>query len=107
MAVNFTAELAAARLMAIIRGTDAAAVTPAVVESIPDAARRGLPVAIGLARLGHRAAWVGRVGTEELGEYVLRQLRAEGVRADDVTRDAERPTGLMFLEQRTADLTRV
>lgn len=64
-------------------------------------------VAIGLARLGHRTAWVGRVSTDELGEYVLRQLRTEGVRADDVTRDAERPTGLMFLEQRTADLTRV
>ncbi|MEV1287433.1 sugar kinase [Micromonospora sp. NPDC049679] len=64
-------------------------------------------VAIGLARLGHRSAWVGRVGADELGEYVLRQLRAEGVRVDDVTRDAERPTGLMFLEQRTADLTRV
>jgi 2-dehydro-3-deoxygluconokinase len=64
-------------------------------------------VAIGLARLGHRAGWVGRVSTDELGEYVLRQLRAEGVRVDDVTRDAERPTGLMFLEQRTADLTRV
>jgi 2-dehydro-3-deoxygluconokinase len=63
--------------------------------------------AIGLARLGHRCAWVGRVGADELGEYVLRQLRAEGVRVDDVTRDAERATGLMFLEQRTADLTRV
>lgn len=64
-------------------------------------------VAIGLARLGHRAAWVGRVSTDELGEYVLRQLRAEGVRTDAVTRDHERPTGLMFLEQRTTDLTRV
>lgn len=64
-------------------------------------------VAIGLTRLGHRAAWVGRVGSDELGAFVLRQLRAEGVSAGDVTRDAERPTGLMFLEWRTADLTRV
>jgi 2-dehydro-3-deoxygluconokinase len=64
-------------------------------------------VAIGLARLGHRAAWVGRVSTDELGEYVLRQLRAEGVRIDDVTRDPDRPAGLMFLERRTADVTRV
>ncbi|PWR06505.1 sugar kinase [Micromonospora acroterricola] len=64
-------------------------------------------VAIGLARLGHRTAWVGRVSDDELGEYVLRQLRAEGVRVDGVTTDPERPAGLMFLERRTADLTRV
>lgn len=64
-------------------------------------------VAIALARLGHRAAWVGRVSADELGEFALRQLRAEGVDAGGVVRDAERPAGLMFLEQRTADLTRV
>jgi 2-dehydro-3-deoxygluconokinase len=64
-------------------------------------------VAIGLARLGHRTAWVGRVSTDEFGEYILRQLRAEGVDVGDVTRDAERPTGLMFLERRTADRGRV
>ncbi|TDB74033.1 sugar kinase [Micromonospora sp. KC723] len=64
-------------------------------------------VAVGVARLGHRAAWVGRVSTDELGEYVLRRLRAEGIGVDGVTRDPDRPTGLMFVEQRTADLTRV
>ncbi|HEX5595180.1 MAG TPA: sugar kinase [Micromonosporaceae bacterium] len=64
-------------------------------------------VAIGLARLGHQATWVGRVSTDEFGEYVLRQLRAEAVHVDEVVRDAERPTGLMFLERRTADLSRV
>ncbi|OZV84687.1 sugar kinase [Micromonospora echinospora] len=63
-------------------------------------------VAVGVARLGHRAAWVGRVGTDEFGEYVLRQMRAEGVGVDGVTRDPDRPTGLMILERRTADLTR-
>ncbi|TDC38219.1 sugar kinase [Micromonospora sp. 15K316] len=64
-------------------------------------------VAVGVARLGHRADWVSRVSTDEFGEYVLRQLRAEGIGVDGVTRDAERQTGLMFLEQRSADLTRV
>ncbi|NJC73544.1 sugar kinase [Planosporangium thailandense] len=64
-------------------------------------------VAIALARLGHRSAWVGRVSTDELGEFVLRQLRGEGVDTGGVVRDAERSTGLMFLERRTADLTRV
>lgn len=63
-------------------------------------------VAIGLARLGHRARWVGRVGRDEPGELVLRTLRAEGV---DVraTRDESAPTGLVLFEQRIADLTRV
>ncbi|WP_319460696.1 sugar kinase [Micromonospora sp. RTP1Z1] len=64
-------------------------------------------VAIGVARLGHRAAWAGRVSDDELGGYLLRQLRAEGVGVDHVTRDPDRPAGLMFLERRTADLTRV
>ncbi|GIJ27480.1 sugar kinase [Micromonospora qiuiae] len=64
-------------------------------------------VAIGLARLGHRAAWVGRVSDDELGEFVLRQLRAEGVDTAGVRRDPDRPTGLMFLERRTADVSRV
>ncbi|MEU6020341.1 sugar kinase [Micromonospora sp. NBC_01739] len=64
-------------------------------------------VAIGLARLGHRSAWVGRVSDDELGEFVLRQLRAEGVATEGVARDPDRPAGVMFLERRTADLTRV
>jgi 2-dehydro-3-deoxygluconokinase len=64
-------------------------------------------VAIALARLGHRSAWAGRVSSDDLGEFTLRHLRAEGVQVDGVITDPERPPGLMFLEQRTADLTRV
>ncbi|WP_341715771.1 sugar kinase [Micromonospora sp. FIMYZ51] len=64
-------------------------------------------VAIGLARLGHRAAWAGRISDDELGEFVLRQLRAEGVDTTGIRRDPERPAGLMFLERRTADVNRV
>lgn len=64
-------------------------------------------VAIGLARLGHRVAWAGRVSGDELGEFVLRGLRAEGVGTGHVTVDGEHPAGLMFLERRTADVTRV
>ncbi|MEV0155205.1 sugar kinase [Micromonospora sp. NPDC050686] len=64
-------------------------------------------VAIGVARLGHRAAFAGRVSDDELGGHLLRQLRAEGVGVDHVVRDPRRPAGLMFVERRTADLTRV
>jgi 2-dehydro-3-deoxygluconokinase len=64
-------------------------------------------VAIGLARLGHATAWVGRVGGDEFGALVLRALRAEGVDVSHVVRDDHRQTGLMFLEQRTSGVTRV
>ncbi len=64
-------------------------------------------VAIGLARLGHRVRWAGRLGADPFGDLVLAQLRAEGVAVEDVVRDADRPTGLMFVESRTADLARV
>ncbi len=63
-------------------------------------------VAIGLARLGHDVAWAGQVGSDELGELVLRTLRAEGVDVR-IRRDPARPTGLMFREQRTGDIIHV
>jgi len=37
-------------------------------------------VSIAAARLGVRTAWIGRVGSDELGQMVLREVRAEGVR---------------------------
>jgi 2-dehydro-3-deoxygluconokinase len=64
-------------------------------------------VAIGLARLGHRVAWAGRVGDDELGALVLRTLRAENVDVRGAVTDRTRPTGLILFERRTADLTRV
>jgi 2-dehydro-3-deoxygluconokinase len=64
-------------------------------------------VAIGLARLGHQAGWVGRVGADEPGELVRRTLRAEGVDVSGVTTDPSRPTGLMLAERRIGDLVRV
>jgi 2-dehydro-3-deoxygluconokinase len=65
-------------------------------------------VAIGLARLGHRVRWAGRVGADELGALVLRTLRAEGVDTTHaVTDDTGRPTGLLLTEPRLGTLTRV
>jgi len=65
-------------------------------------------VAIGLARLGHRVRWAGRVGADELGALVLRTLRAEGIDVDHaVTDDTGRPTGLLLTEPRLGTLTRV
>ena len=57
-------------------------------------------VAIGLARLGARATWIGMVGADSLGELIVHEIRAE-----DVTVIAPRhptaPTGLMIKERRT------
>lgn len=64
-------------------------------------------VAIGLARLAHSVAWVGRVGDDELGVLVLRTLRAENVDVSGAVTDPGRPTGLILFERRTADVTRV
>lgn len=64
-------------------------------------------VAIGLARLGHAVAWAGRVGADPFGDLILRELRAEGVDISSAGVDPTRPTGLMIVEERTADLMRV
>lgn len=53
-------------------------------------------VAIGLARLGHRAGWFGYLGDDPFGTYIYKSLRGEGI---DVSRSRllkEAPTGLMF-----------
>lgn len=36
-------------------------------------------VAIGVARLGGRSGWAGRLGADSLGDLILRELRGEGV----------------------------
>jgi 2-dehydro-3-deoxygluconokinase len=64
-------------------------------------------VAIGLARLGHTVAWVGRIGDDELGQAIRRELRAEGVDTTGVVVDGSAPTALMIKERRTADVSRV
>jgi len=53
-------------------------------------------VAVGLARLGHRAAYFGRVGADVFGERIRRELRGEGVDVSRLVTDPERPTGLLF-----------
>lgn len=64
-------------------------------------------VAIGLARLGHQAEWIGRLGDDELGRLVLRTLRAENVDVSHVVVDGSAPTGLLLFEHRIADITNV
>ena len=62
-------------------------------------------VAIGVARLGSPATWIGRVGQDEVGDLILRELRAEEVILRAVRDPA--PTGLMLKTARAAGVTRV
>ncbi len=62
-------------------------------------------VAVGVARLGHGVSWAGVVGSDPHGQFILRQLRSEGIGLHH-REDASRSTGVMFLEQRTADVSR-
>ena len=52
-------------------------------------------VAIGLARLGHRVAWFGRVGDDALGRGLLDGLRSEGVELSRAIVDPHAPTGIL------------
>ena len=64
-------------------------------------------LAIGVQRLGLRAAWVGRVGDDEFGRLVLGRIRAEGVDVSTAVADPDVPTSLLVKERRTADAVRV
>lgn len=54
-------------------------------------------VAIGLARLGHRSAWVGCVSDDDLGTWVSGTLTGEGVDTRFVRRVPGAPAGAMVL----------
>lgn len=52
-------------------------------------------VAIGVARLGGSAAWVGRLGNDALGDMIVRELTGESVTVY-AARDEQAPTSLMM-----------
>ncbi|QNP68046.1 sugar kinase [Streptomyces roseirectus] len=64
-------------------------------------------VAVGLARLGHRVSWAGRLGADEPARLILRALRGEGVDVRHATTDPRAPTGAMLRERLPGDITRV
>ena len=54
--------------------------------------------AIGLCKLGHTAGWVGAVGNDGVGDFVLAAMRAEGVDTTAVKTDPHHRTGLLLKE---------
>lgn len=63
--------------------------------------------AIGLARLGHRAAFISRVGADSFGQRITRVLTSEGVDTRYLLMDEQRPTGVLFRECLPDGLRRV
>jgi 5-dehydro-2-deoxygluconokinase len=55
-------------------------------------------VAVGVARLGLRAALVTRVGDDVLGDYIIGYLQKEGVDIGHVRKDSAGRTGIVFAE---------
>lgn len=54
-------------------------------------------IAIGTARLGLKSAVITRVGDEQMGRFILEQLRREGVETRGVVVDPKRLTSLVIL----------
>ena len=64
-------------------------------------------LAIGLARLGRKVTWIGRVGDDEFGRLVQMTLAGQGVDVSAAVVDPAAPTALLVKERRTSRLTRV
>jgi 5-dehydro-2-deoxygluconokinase len=54
-------------------------------------------MAIGTARLGLKSALITRVGDEQMGRYVIEQMRREGVSVEGIKVDPQRLTALVLL----------
>ena len=54
-------------------------------------------MAIGTARLGLRSALITRVGDEQMGRFVIEQMRREGVAVEGIRTDPQRLTALVLL----------
>ena len=57
-------------------------------------------VAAGVARLGHGAGWMSRLGADEFGAYILGLMRSEGVDTAAVRIDPHARTGVFFRDNR-------
>lgn len=60
-------------------------------------------VAVGLARLGHKAGWISRLGNDEFGKKILHFIRGEGVDISEVKLDDTALTGIYFKEMKAED----
>jgi 5-dehydro-2-deoxygluconokinase len=57
-------------------------------------------IAIGTARLGLESGLITRVGDEQMGRFVIEQMRREGVAVEGIKTDPQRLTALVLLAGR-------
>ena len=55
-------------------------------------------MAVALARLGIEVGWFSRVGDDEMGRFIVHNVRGEGVDTSRVIVDAGAPTGIFLKE---------
>ncbi len=55
-----------------------------------------LNVAIGLTRLGHKAAYMTKLGNDPFGKRIVSSLNQNGISSEFVTYSSENPTGFML-----------
>lgn len=93
-------------------GESMALFTPAALQPIEEADAFRLHVggaesnvAMYLADLGHRVAWVSRVGDDPLGRRIMDEIRRSGVDTGSVSMDPGAPTGVYFKDVRNGATT--
>lgn len=55
-------------------------------------------VAIGLSKLGCSVGWISKLGKDPFGEFIIKEIRGEGVDTSQVTTSTTNPTGLLIKE---------
>lgn len=60
-------------------------------------------LAMGVQKLNHSAGWISRLGKDEFGQLILREIQSEGVDCSNVVWDTAHPTGLMFKQMEAKD----
>jgi ribokinase len=63
-----------------------------------DQGGKGANQAVAAARLDAQVALIARIGSDDRGDAMLRQLRDEGVYTQDIARDDEAPTGAAVIQ---------
>ncbi|SDY63737.1 sugar kinase [Herbiconiux ginsengi] len=89
-------------------------ITPSPIGRLANATRASLSVAGAesnvasyLSRLGHTVFWLSAVGDDPIGERIVSDIRAAGVRTDLVVRDSTAPSAVYFKDAQLGGATSV
>jgi len=63
--------------------------------------------AIGVRRLGVDVGWISRIGKDPFGNFIIKNLKSEGVDVSGVKIDEDHPTGIYFKEKRNSIIANV